>query len=149
MFACEEVRPVTRFCCGSTSGLLLSRFLRKENPMKCPLDGSDLIMTERQGFEIDYCPKCRGVWLDRGELDKISNGPRRLRRPPRLHPLGRKLLRRPITRSSITIRGSSMTRATRSGSHPSSESCLTSIDRQSGPGRPEPRTELLPARLLT
>ncbi len=28
-------------------------------------------MTERQGVEIDYCPKCRGVWLDRGELDKI------------------------------------------------------------------------------
>jgi Zn-finger nucleic acid-binding protein len=39
--------------------------------MKCPLDGSDLVMTERQGIEIDYCPKCRGVWLDRGELDKI------------------------------------------------------------------------------
>jgi len=28
-------------------------------------------MSERQGIEIDYCPKCRGVWLDRGELDKI------------------------------------------------------------------------------
>ena len=39
--------------------------------MKCPVDGSDLVMTERQGIEIDYCPKCRGVWLDRGELDKI------------------------------------------------------------------------------
>ena len=39
--------------------------------MKCPIDGSDLTMTERQGIEIDYCPKCRGVWLDRGELDKI------------------------------------------------------------------------------
>ena len=39
--------------------------------MKCPIDGSDLQMTERQGVEIDYCPKCRGVWLDRGELDKI------------------------------------------------------------------------------
>jgi Zn-finger nucleic acid-binding protein len=43
----------------------------KENRMKCPLDSSDLVMTERQGIEIDYCPKCRGVWLDRGELDKI------------------------------------------------------------------------------
>jgi hypothetical protein len=31
----------------------------------------NLVMTERQGIEIDYCPKCRGVWLDRGELDKI------------------------------------------------------------------------------
>jgi uncharacterized protein len=39
--------------------------------MKCPVDSSDLVMTERQGIEIDYCPKCRGVWLDRGELDKI------------------------------------------------------------------------------
>jgi len=39
--------------------------------MKCPLDGADLQMTERQGIEIDYCPSCRGVWLDRGELDKI------------------------------------------------------------------------------
>ena len=39
--------------------------------MKCPVDNVDLVMTERQGIEIDYCPKCRGVWLDRGELDKI------------------------------------------------------------------------------
>lgn len=39
--------------------------------MKCPIDNADLVMTERQGIEIDYCPKCRGVWLDRGELDKI------------------------------------------------------------------------------
>ena len=39
--------------------------------MKCPIDQSDLVMTERQGIEIDYCPQCRGVWLDRGELDKI------------------------------------------------------------------------------
>ncbi len=39
--------------------------------MKCPVDGTTLQMTERQGVEIDYCPKCRGVWLNRGELDKI------------------------------------------------------------------------------
>ena len=39
--------------------------------MKCPVDNIDLQMTERQGIEIDYCPTCRGVWLDRGELDKI------------------------------------------------------------------------------
>jgi Zn-finger nucleic acid-binding protein len=39
--------------------------------MKCPIDNRDLVMTERQGIEIDYCPTCRGVWLDRGELDKI------------------------------------------------------------------------------
>ena len=40
-------------------------------PMLCPACQVDLQMTERQGVEIDYCPKCRGVWLDRGELDKI------------------------------------------------------------------------------
>ncbi|MBT2548303.1 zf-TFIIB domain-containing protein [Arthrobacter sp. ISL-65] len=39
--------------------------------MKCPIDSSDLVMSERSGVEIDYCPQCRGVWLDRGELDKI------------------------------------------------------------------------------
>lgn len=40
--------------------------------MKCPVCvETDLAMTDRQGIEIDYCTKCRGVWLDRGELDKI------------------------------------------------------------------------------
>ena len=39
--------------------------------MKCPTCAIDLVMSERQGIEIDYCPTCRGVWLDRGELDKI------------------------------------------------------------------------------
>ncbi len=39
--------------------------------MKCPVDNETLVMADRGGVEIDYCPKCRGVWLDRGELDKI------------------------------------------------------------------------------
>jgi Zn-finger nucleic acid-binding protein len=39
--------------------------------VKCPIDSSELRITDRQGIEIDYCPQCRGVWLDRGELDKI------------------------------------------------------------------------------
>ncbi len=40
--------------------------------MKCPIDiDTDLQISERQGIEIDFCPKCRGVWLDRGEIDKI------------------------------------------------------------------------------
>jgi len=39
--------------------------------MQCPVDGSELVMSDRSGVEIDYCPTCRGVWLDRGELDKI------------------------------------------------------------------------------
>ena len=37
----------------------------------CPVDGTKLVPLERQGIEIDHCPSCRGVWLDRGELDKI------------------------------------------------------------------------------
>ena len=40
--------------------------------MKCPVCNTvDLVMSDRQGVEIDYCPQCRGIWLDRGELDKI------------------------------------------------------------------------------
>ena len=39
--------------------------------MLCPVCQVSLAMSDRQGIEIDYCPQCRGVWLDRGELDKI------------------------------------------------------------------------------
>ncbi len=39
--------------------------------MQCPVDGTTLLLSERQSIEIDYCPQCRGVWLDRGELDKL------------------------------------------------------------------------------
>ena len=40
--------------------------------MQCPVcKDATLVMADRQGIEIDYCPKCRGVWLDRGELDKL------------------------------------------------------------------------------
>ncbi|MDF7774548.1 zf-TFIIB domain-containing protein [Sphingomonas sp. AOB5] len=37
----------------------------------CPVDGTKLVAMDRQGIEIDHCPTCRGIWLDRGELDKI------------------------------------------------------------------------------
>ena len=47
------------------------RSTEPEAGMLCPLDKTVLVMSERQGIEIDYCPTCRGVWLDRGELDKI------------------------------------------------------------------------------
>ncbi len=56
--------------------------------MQCPVCKEvSLVMTERQGIEVDYCPRCRGVWLDRGELDKIieragSEG----QRPPKQDP---------------------------------------------------------------
>jgi Zn-finger nucleic acid-binding protein len=52
--------------------------------MKCPVcNNVNLVMSERQGIEIDYCPECRGVWLDRGELDKIiERSPTRESSPP-------------------------------------------------------------------
>ena len=57
-------------------------------PMACPVDGSPLVMSERSSIETDYCPTCRGVWLDRGELDKIiernaeSQAPQQQAAPP-------------------------------------------------------------------
>jgi Zn-finger nucleic acid-binding protein len=56
--------------------------------MHCPTDGAVLVMSERTGIEIDYCPDCRGVWLDRGELDKVIEraairpAPQQGQRPP-------------------------------------------------------------------
>lgn len=50
--------------------------------MKCPNDNTALVMTERSGVEIDYCPECRGVWLDRGELDKILERSAAMTPPP-------------------------------------------------------------------
>lgn len=50
--------------------------------MKCPIDGTELRVAERQGIEIDYCPQCRGVWLDRGELDKILEREMQYSAPP-------------------------------------------------------------------
>lgn len=52
--------------------------------MKCPVDDTELTMTDRQNIEIDYCPKCRGVWLDRGELDKIIERSEQVQRPERV-----------------------------------------------------------------
>jgi Zn-finger nucleic acid-binding protein len=50
--------------------------------MPCPVCSVPLVMSERQGVEIDYCPQCRGVWLDRGELDKIIERSARDTAPP-------------------------------------------------------------------
>jgi uncharacterized protein len=49
--------------------------------MHCPVDNELLQMTERSGVEVDYCPRCRGIWLDRGELDKILERAERELRP--------------------------------------------------------------------
>lgn len=51
--------------------------------MKCPVDGATLVISDRSGVEIDYCPECRGVWLDRGELDKIIERSADQMPPPR------------------------------------------------------------------
>jgi Zn-finger nucleic acid-binding protein len=48
-----------------------TRGLEGDRTMTCPKCRANLMMADRQGIEIDYCPECRGVWLDRGELDKI------------------------------------------------------------------------------
>jgi uncharacterized protein len=50
--------------------------------MLCPVCKVTLVMTDRQGIEIDYCPQCRGVWLDRGELDKLIERGDRVRAAP-------------------------------------------------------------------
>ena len=55
-------------------------------PMACPVDGATLVMSERSGIEIDYCPTCRGVWLDRGELDKIIERNAESSAPPQAEP---------------------------------------------------------------
>ncbi len=59
-------------CCNlfNISFIILNQNL-KRYCMLCPVCNVDLVMSDRSGVEIDYCPKCRGVWLDRGELDKI------------------------------------------------------------------------------
>jgi Zn-finger nucleic acid-binding protein len=41
------------------------------NIMKCPICNVALVVADKQGVEVDYCPQCRGIWLDRGELEKI------------------------------------------------------------------------------
>jgi len=65
--------------------------------MQCPVCKTvNLTMAERSGIEIDYCPQCRGVWLDRGELDKIieraspaaAAAPVQQHAPPPMHPPG-------------------------------------------------------------
>lgn len=50
--------------------------------MLCPVCNIELKIADRQGVEIDYCPKCRGVWLDRGELDKLIERTAQVYGPP-------------------------------------------------------------------
>jgi uncharacterized protein len=62
--------------------------------MICPADGAVLVMADKSGVEIDYCPTCRGVWLDRGELDKIVARAQAEAGPP--VPLAEPLRDRPV-----------------------------------------------------
>ena len=64
-------RDVTTIPAGVPVASTSESFVDSLSTMKCPVDDEMLQMTERQGIEVDYCPRCRGVWLDRGELDKI------------------------------------------------------------------------------
>jgi Zn-finger nucleic acid-binding protein len=41
--------------------------------LKCPNCSDEMILTDRYGVDIDHCPRCKGVWLDRGELEKVAN----------------------------------------------------------------------------
>ena len=41
--------------------------------LKCPNCSDEMILSDKNGVEIDYCPRCKGVWLDRGELEKLTN----------------------------------------------------------------------------
>lgn len=54
----------------------------KEMKMNCPICSVELKIADKKGIEIDYCPQCRGVWLDRGELDKIIERSSDVRRDP-------------------------------------------------------------------
>jgi uncharacterized protein len=71
----------------------ISEDKHKEVPkMLCPVCNVDLLLSDKQGIEIDYCPKCRGIWLDRGELDKLierSAAPENQRREYREAPVHR------------------------------------------------------------
>src|SRR3546814_3870933 len=65
------------------------RIVEMTNPgagMPCPVCKVPLVMSDRQGVEIDYCPQCRGVWLDRGELDKIIERTRPVEAPVQARP---------------------------------------------------------------
>ena len=64
--------------------------------MRCPnCNDTSLVMSDRQGVEIDYCPQCRGVWLDRGELDKLIERSMAATPSPVSQPLQQQSGRRP------------------------------------------------------
>ena len=122
--------------------------------MKCPTCTTpDLLMTERLGIEIDYCPQCRGVWLDRGELDKSLSAvcaTRHNRPQPPCHKHSLKfsspissLTRNPTTAATATAATTTTSTKTTVAKNRSGKSCLTEnrgFDRRdtlASPSRPE------------
>ena len=99
--------------------------------MPCPVCKVPLVMSDRQGVEIDYCPQCRGVWLDRGELDKIIERSAQEAPPPRRAAAARRRRRRRSAATSSALIMATMTAATAttiiaaSGASPSSRNCST------------------------
>jgi Zn-finger nucleic acid-binding protein len=67
----DRSQPTPRHALSRTAPHRTAPHRTEELPVNCPIDGTVLQLAERHGIEIDYCPVCRGVWLDRGELDKI------------------------------------------------------------------------------
>jgi Zn-finger nucleic acid-binding protein len=56
---------------GLSRGVNILHNKKNSKTMKCPSCSETLLMSDKKGVEIDYCPNCRGIWLDRGELEKI------------------------------------------------------------------------------
>lgn len=79
--------------------------------MSCPICRTGLVLSDRQGVEIDYCPTCRGVWLDRGELDRIIARNTEMHRLQRARPGRAKAESQGTTTMAMTIAAT----ATRSG----------------------------------
>lgn len=98
--------------------------------MKCPnCSEVDLLMSERQGIEIDYCPKCRGVWLDKGELDKF------IQQSERQAPTINSVERRDATATERASRDYSSSHEGRSGSQHSAHRRDDDHDDQQYPQR--------------
>lgn len=78
----------------------------KDPEMKCPTcPEATLVMSDRQGVEIDYCPQCRGVWLDRGELDKLIDRSAQQEAPARAATLSQPVRRPDFEDSDFRKRG--------------------------------------------
>lgn len=112
--------------------------------MKCPNCPDDtLVMTERSGVEIDYCPSCRGVWLDRGELDKIIE-----RSAAPLGASGRGADRPPVDRPAADRRGDDRDRSDRNDRNDRYDLDDIDDDDVRGGRRPKRRRESLLSELF-